>query len=133
MGRYDDIINLPHHVSPYRKRMDNIERAAQFSPFAALTGYSELIKEMARETDTRVTLSEDSLLEISATLNELNARIKDLPLVALTYFEKDGEKEGGHYVDYQGNLRRIDEVGKQLIFADKKVIQIEDIFSIEAK
>ena len=95
MGKYDDIINLPHHVSASRHRMSMQERAAQFQPFRALTGYEDAVHETARLTDERVELTEDEKALLDAKLQELADRIDRHPLVTLTYFQPDKRKTGG--------------------------------------
>ena len=130
MSRYDDIIDLPRSVSSLRKKMSSRERASQFAPFAALTGYGDLLKEIARETQQKIALSEDALAELAAILNKLQENIASHPEIRLSYFRKDDKKEGGHYLVYEGKLRRIDEVEGKLYFYGGVTIAIADIIEI---
>ena len=107
--RYDDIINLPHHVSAVRKRMSMHDRAAQFSPFAALTGYDDAIDETARLTDKQFELSEDERNRLDEQLRLIADRIEEQPELEVTYFQPDELKEGGAYLTTRGCVRRIDE------------------------
>ena len=127
---YRDIINLPHHRSTKRKHMSLHDRAAQFAPFAALRGYDEEITETARTTDARIELSVEEIEELNDKLNSLIADIKQKPKVSITYFKPDEKKSGGAYVTIKGNLRRIDEVEKIIIFTDEKKIRIDDVYDI---
>lgn len=131
MGDYDDIINLPHHQSAKRPRMSNAERAAQFSPFAALTGYEDVLEETARLTDRRVELSESEQAELDRQLQWLQERVSEKPMVTVTYFQPDEKKDGGSYVTFTGQVRRVDDVQKEIIFADGSTISIDDLFSIQ--
>lgn len=126
--KYDDIIDLPHYEPKNHPRMARIDRAAQFAPFAALTGYEELIKETARLTNKRKTLSDDEKEEINRTLNLLISKIKETPRVRVIYFKEDERKEGGEYVEYEGNLKKIE--ADSLIFSSKKKILLSDLSSI---
>ena len=125
--KYDDIINLPHPTSRRFPRMPLPERAAQFSPFAALTGYDSVIAETARLTDRRVELDESLRLELDAALHGLAARLPDRPEVLVTYFREDPKKEGGEYVHVSGRLRKIDSFTRTLVLDDGTVIPIDDI------
>lgn len=113
--KYDDIINLPHHVSLTHPHMSRLDRAAQFSPFAALTGYDAAIKETARLTDKKVELGEYELEELNRTLLELSDHISQHPQVMVTYFEPDKCKEGGAYITVSKEIKRIDEMRKPFI------------------
>ena len=129
--KYDDIINLPHHVSLTHPHMSRLDRAAQFSPFAALTGYDAAIKESARLTDKKVELGEYELEELNRTLLELSDHISQLPQVMVTYFEPDKCKEGGAYITVSKEIKRIDEIEQAIYFTDGSKIPLSDIFSIE--
>ena len=107
------------------------ERAAQFSPFAALTGYSESVKETARLTKNKKELLEDMKCEIDNKLQLIEEHIKDKPEVSVLYFIKDKKKSGGNYKEYTGIIRRIDKVNGKVIFADKTIIDLNDIFDIK--
>ena len=104
MGKYDDIINLPHHVSATRPRMSMIDRAAQFSPFAALTGYDAAIKETGRLTDRRIELTEDSRAAMDRKQQLLVENLADHPEVSVTYFVPDERKAGGAYITVTGRV-----------------------------
>ncbi len=122
MGKYDDIINLPHHVSETHAHMSAVDRAAQFSPFAALTGYEATISETARLTDEEIELSADQIEELDAKVQHLTQVLEQepdiKPLVTITYFIPDEKKSGGAYVDYTGNVKRVDQAAKCMIFTD---------------
>ena len=107
MGKYDDIIDLPHFVSKKYPQMSMRDRAAQFSPFAALTGYDAEIKETARLTDKRIEFDEDVLDRLNERLNILRKCLDDgdvYPDVRITYFEKDLKKDGGKYITMSGRV-----------------------------
>lgn len=127
---YADIIGLPHHSSPLHAKMSMKDRAAQFSPFAALTGYEDVITETARLTNARVELDESQKLALDEKLREL--LLVDSPVITLTYFCADKRKKGGEYVDYTGTLKKIDEMGRCLIFDDGTCISISDVMSISS-
>lgn len=128
MSRYEDIINLPHHQSDKRPHMSNYERAAQFSPFAALTGFDDEINEAARLTDCRPQLTEDQL----NSLDEAIQRISDLekPLIAVTFFVPDVNKSGGSYRVYTGTLRFLDLGEGKLKFTDDTAIPLDDVVDV---
>ena len=128
---YEDIINLPHHVSKTRKTMSLENRSAQFAPFAALTGYGEAIQETSRLTTNKKDLSETEKSIIDNKLRILNSIIKDKPLATITYFVPDSKKSGGKYITESGNIRRIDVINNEIIFVNKKIIKITDIIDIE--
>ena len=131
ISRYSDIINYPHHQSERRPHMSVYNRAAQFAPFAALTGYEESIEETARLTDRRIELSEYEIEELNAKLNFIQEHIKERPEVTITYFQPDERKEGGSYITVAGKVRRIDEVIGVLVFEDEKIICLETIIEID--
>ena len=130
---YDDIINLPHHVSTTRPHMPAIDRAAQFAPFAALTGHDAAIKETARLTDERVELDECIKADLSDRLQIIADRIKEHPEIAITYFQPDAKKNGGAYVTAVGTAKKIDEYERIVILTDGTVIPIDEILSIEGQ
>lgn len=125
--QYDDIIDLPHHVSPKRPRMDRIDRAAQFSPFAALTGYDAAIKETGRLTDERIELSEESHAALDRKQQLLLDNLADRPEVSVTYFVPDERKSGGAYVTVTGRVKKVDEPGRLLILTDGTKIPLDEI------
>ena len=129
-GKYDDIINLPHPTSKRFPRMPLAERAAQFSPFAALTGYDAVIRETARLTGSRIELDECRRQELDAALRDLAARLGSRPEVLVTFFRKDSRKEGGEYVHVSGRLRKIDPFTRTLVLEDGTVIPVDDILEL---
>ena len=130
MSDYDDIINLPHHQSKNHPHMSLYDRAAQFAPFAALTGYDDAVKEARRLTDSKPELDENQLEELDQKLADLTTRIEEHPEVTITYFEPDDKKEGGAYVTCVGKLKKIDIYEKQLVLTGNRFIRICDIVSI---
>ena len=132
-SEYDDIINLPHHVSVTRPHMTVIDRAAQFSPFAALTGYAAAIKETARLTDDRVELDEYIKGALSEKLQLLAERIKEYPEIIITYFQPDVKKNGGSYVTANSTVKKIDEYERMVVMSDGTAIPIDDIISIDGQ
>lgn len=128
---YEDIIHLPHHVSPTRPQMSMSERAAQFSPFAALTGYGDVIAETARTTDQQAELDEDLLAELDQKLRVLAEHLQDVPKVSLTYFQPDIRKEGGAYRTVSCKVTKIDQTAGKLKTADGLEIPFEDLCAID--
>lgn len=128
MGKYDDIIDLPHHVSTTHPHM--IDRAAQFMPFRALTGYEDAVQETARLTDEKIELTEDEKALLDVRLQKLADKIAGHPQLTATYFQPDKKKAGGAYVTITGQLKRIDDYEGVLILMSGERIQIEDILEI---
>lgn len=128
---YDDIINLPHHVSTKRPHMTAINRAAQFSPFAALTGHGAAIKETARLTDKRIELDEYMKAALNNKLQILLDQFKKYPEIEITYFRPDTRKNGGTYVTTTGIAKKIDEYERVIIMTDGMTIHIDEIIRIE--
>ena len=133
MNNYDDIINLPHHQSKNHPHMSLHDRAAQFAPFAALTGYDDAVKEARRLTDSKPELDENHLEELDQKLADLMSRIEEHPEVVVTYFEPDDKKEGGAYVTCVGKIKKIDGYKRRLIFEDSKDINIDNIKEMEGR
>lgn len=129
---FDDIINLPHHVSATRPQMSMLDRAAQFSPFAALTGYDDAIKETGRLTDEKIEMDEDRKAALDMKQAYLIEMIDEQPEISITYFLPDAKKSGGAYVTVTGNLKRFDEYERLLILTDGKKIPMDDIADIES-
>lgn len=129
-NEYADIINLPHHVSSKRPQMSMLERAAQFSPFAALSGFDSAITETARLTDQRITLDEYEIETLNERLMLIAQRLEEAPEVVITYFQPDERKTGGEYVTVPGVVKKIDELKGQVIFTDGTVIPINEIISV---
>ncbi|MDD3919735.1 MAG: hypothetical protein PHO41_00960 [Eubacteriales bacterium] len=131
--RYDDIMHLPHPVSSVHPPMPQADRAAQFSPFAALTGYADAIDETARLTDARVELDEDGKSALDSRLQLLQNSIKAQPEVTVTYFQPDEKKTGGAYVTATGAVQKIDGYRRLLCMTDGTAIPINDIYAIEGE
>jgi len=129
--KYDDIIGLPRPVSRKRSRMSDYERAAQFSPFAALTGYDGVIAETARLTDAEIELDEGGKYLLNERLLEIQERITEQPRVRLTCYRPDAKKLGGSYVTVTGKVKRLDPVTKSVILTDGNLIPIHRIYGIE--
>ncbi|MBR6657531.1 MAG: hypothetical protein IKL18_05095 [Oscillospiraceae bacterium] len=127
---YFEILSREHPTSKKHPRMSRMNRAAQFAPFAALTGYEESIEETARLTDRRIELSEYEMEELNAKLNFIQEHIKERPEVTITYFQQDERKEGGAYLTVIGKVRRIDDANKVIIFEDERLTYIEKITDI---
>ena len=130
MSRYDDIIHLPHHVSKTRKPMLMINRAAQFAPFAALSGHDEAIAETARLTVPKQMLSSDEQEMLSKRLAYVIEHISERPSLTFTYFIPDPLKEGGRYVTVIGIIRTYDEFEKSIMLEDGTILSIDKIIAI---
>ena len=130
--KYDDIINLPHHVSKKHPQMLLRDRAAQFSPFAALTGHKATINETARLTDEKQILSEDVIAKLNEQLNLIKENISTNPIVTITYFVPDDRKSGGAYISNTGVVKKINEYNHTVILTDKTVIPIEQISEMQS-
>ena len=130
-GKYDDIINLPHHVSKMRPHMPMSDRAAQFSPFAALSGYGDAVKETARQTTKRIELAEDARAALEEKIRFLADTLSDDPTVEITYFQPDKKKSGGAYVTAIGIVKRIDDVERTIIMRDGQRIAVTDIIAVD--
>ncbi len=132
-SKYDDIINLPHHVSTKHAPMLAINRAAQFSPFAALTGYDNAVKETARLTEDRITLDEQMQEALSQKLQIIEKLLPEHPEVAITYFQPDKKKQGGAYLTATSAVKKLDEAERIVIMEDGKEIHINEIVRIEGQ
>ena len=130
MNEYDDIINLPHHQSSKRAHMSNHQRAAQFAPFAALTGYDAAIDETARLTDQKLELSDEQADYLNAQIQRIIENIADKPQVEITHFGPDNHKSGGEYVTVTGRVRRVDDSNREIVFVDGMTVAIDDVFVI---
>lgn len=130
--KYDDIINLPHHVSKKHPQMSLHDRAAQFSPFAALTGHKAAINETARLTDEKQILSEDVIAKLNEQLNLIKENIGANPIVTITYFVPDDKKSGGAYISNTGVVKKINEYNHTVVLTDKTVIPIEQISEMQS-
>mgnify|MGYP005768275833 FL=1 len=130
---YDDIIHLPHHVSKTRPQMSMEDRAAQFSPFAALTGYDAAILETGRLTEDKLELGEETQAILDRKQRYLAEIIDTKPEITVTYFVPDEKKSGGAYSTVTGFLKRIDEYERVLMLTDGRKIQLDAILDIESE
>lgn len=130
-GKYDDIINLPHHVSAKRPQMSRLVRAAQFAPFAALVGLDDEMEETARLTDAKPELEEAEKEKINRVLLEIRNNPQKETAVELTFFRPDGRKDGGAIITRPCTVRRIDEIQRKLILSDRSEIEFDNILSIK--
>lgn len=131
--QYDDIITLPHHVSKTRPQMSMVDRAAQFSPFAALTGYDAAIKETGRLTDEKVNLSEEEKEALDRKQQILMEWLGDHPALTITFFVPDEKKSGGAYMTKSGKLKKIDEFERVMLLTDGTKIPLDDVVEIESE
>ena len=129
--KYEDMLYLEPPVSKIHRKMSISERAAQFMPFAALTGYEDLIRESSRITQRRIELSETEIEELKHKLEFLHVHEKENPLIKVMYFLQDLKKNGGSYQTVEKQLHRIDDIEKKIIFKDRTTIQFDDIISVE--
>ena len=130
-GKYDDIINLPHHVSAKRPQMSRSARAAQFAPFAALVGLDDEMEETARLTDAKPELEEAEKEKINRVLLEIRNNPQKETAVELTFFRPDGRKDGGAIITRPCTVRRIEEIERKLILSDRSEIEFDNILSIK--
>ena len=130
---YNDIINLPHYVSAKRPQMPMMDRAAQFSPFAALTGYDDAIHETARLTNDRIDLSEEEKETLDRKQQILVEKLSIHPALTITYFVPDAKKSGGVYVTINGNLKKIDEFERWMLLTNGTKIPLDDVVDIESE
>ena len=129
---YDDIINLPHHVSSTRPQMSMIDRAAQFSPFAALTGYDAAIKETGRLTDEKIELDEEALSNLNMKFQILFEKLDEQPDIAITYFKPDETKSGGAYLTTTDKIKKVDEYERIITTANGTKIPMDDVINLES-
>ena len=135
---YADILTLPHHKASNRPQKSMHDRAAQFSPFAALTGFDDVIAETSRRTDQKIELSESQMTLLNQKLNLIDDAVQDgyHPMVTVVYFVPDAKKDGGSYQEYTGKMRQLDPVERKLVFlaanerSAGKEISIDDILEI---
>lgn len=131
MGKYDDIIHLEHPTSLKHPRMSQVDRAAQFSPFAALTGHEEAIEETARRTTEKIELSDEDKARLDRNYQWFKQNIASHPVVSVTYFVPDEHKQGGRYLQMTGELKKVDEYKRTLIFMNGTTISLEDVLELE--
>lgn len=129
--RYDEIINLPRHISETHPPLGKDSYAAQFSPFESLTGYDDVVEEAARTTDNRVYIDDDEKIRLSELLTEILKHSDEKPKVTFTYFVADKVKDGGEFVTVKGTVKKYRESENSIIMDDDTVIAIEDITDIE--
>lgn len=129
--KYEDMLYLEPPVSKIHRKMSISERAAQFMPFAALTGYEDLIRESSRITQRRIELSETEIDELKNNLEILHEHEKEKPMIKVMYFLQDLKKNGGSYQTVEKHLHHIDDIEKKIIFKDRTTIQFDDIISVE--
>ena len=129
-GKYDDIINMSHHISKKHPRMSLENRSAQFAPFAALTGYEDEVEETARITDKRIEITDEIKSKINMKLQIIQETIKTKPKVTIKYFIPDNKKEGGSYKTVTSNVLKIDQYKKLVVLKDNTKIFISDIINI---
>ncbi len=132
-AKYDDIINLPHHVSKTRPQMPMSDRAAQFAPFAALTGYDSAIKETGRLTDEKIELDEEALTVLDRKYQLLMDALDEAPEIEITYFKPDERKAGGKYVSATGTVKKVDDFERLITMQDGLKIPMDDVLSIDGE
>lgn len=130
---YDDIINLPHHISVTHSQMSRHDRAAQFSPFAALTGHDAAVKETARLTSGRIEPDENIRTYLDEKMSIIQEQADRHPEITITYFQPDPRKEGGAYVETVGFLKKIDTYNRVLVMQDGEKIPIDEVIDIAFK
>ena len=131
--RYDDIIRLPHHVSDVHPQMSRMNRAAQFSPFAALTGYEEAVRETERLTEEKIELDESQKAVLEERVQRLLAMKDKKPEVSVTWFQPDARKAGGEYVTHSGCLLGYNGQDRVLVMEDGTRIPVNDLYSVEGE
>lgn len=129
---YEDIVNLPPHISKKHPQPSMMDRAARFAPFAAITGYEEMVLEEARVTEEQIHLDEDAVALICEKINMIQEFIDEEPEVKITYFEPDKKKSGGAYITITGTPKRVDEYEQILILIDGKKIKFDSIYRLES-
>ena len=130
---YEDIVNLPPHISKRHPQPSMIDRAARFAPFAAITGYEEMVLEEARVTEERIDLDEGALALLNEKLNMIQEFLDEEPEVTITYFEPDKKKSGGAYISITGIVKRIDEYEHLVIMKDGARIFIDSIYDLQSE
>ena len=131
MNEYGDIINLPHHVSSRHPQMSMMNRAAQFAPFAALTGHAAAIEETARLTDEQHELADEDSEALNQTLAYLRETINEHPTITITYFEPDKKKAGGAYKTIEGQLQNIDDYNQSIVLKSGEAIPLKSVLDIQ--
>lgn len=131
--KYKDIINLERPRSQKKVQMPRKDRAAQFAPFAALTGHEAAVKETGRLTEKRIELDQYMKDELNRKLQILRKQIKDQPKVSISYFEADGRKEGGRYINLRARVKKIDSYGRTILMEDDSLIPMDEILKLDIK
>lgn len=132
-NRYNEIINLPHHVSKTRPQMPMLDRAEQFAPFAALTGYDSAIKETGRLTDEKIEMDEEALNILNMKFQILVDSLDDEPEVTFTYFKPDERKAGGAYLEVTGTVKKVDDFERLIVMQNGTKMPMDDILNIEGE
>ena len=132
-SKYSKIIDLPHYVSPHRVPMSRHDRAAQFAPFAALSGYSEDIQEAERIADSELELSEDMLLTLNRKMDILLSHLEEKPEITVTYFLPDPKKEGGKYYKITSRVVDVFKSERTMVFENKNVLSLDSIYDMESE
>lgn len=130
-GKYDDIINLPHWEPQQHPRMAALDRAGQFAPFAALTGYDSMVAEKARLTDSRIELDEEQRLSLDQSLACIVERLADHPVLKIVHFVQDSRKKGGRYVTTEGRVQNLELHKRRIILKGGKSLLLDDILQME--
>lgn len=130
-NKYDDIINLPHHISKKHPQMTLEARAAQFAPFAALTGYDDEVKETARLTNRRIELDDEAKSILDNKIQIVLEQISQRPTVSITYFIPDTRKAGGEYVTITGIIKKVDSYNQVIVLENRTEIPINEIIDID--
>ena len=131
--KYNEIMGLPHHVSKTRSQMPMSDRAAQFAPFAALTGYDSAIKETGRLTDERIELNEEALTALDMKYQLLMDAFDDAPEVTITYFQPDERKTGGKYITATGTVKKVDDFERRITMQNGTKILMDDVLNIDGE
>lgn len=132
-SKYEEIMKHPHHVSKTRPQMPMSDRAAQFAPFAALTGYDSAIKETGRLTNERIALDEEALTALDRKYQLLMDALDDAPEVTITYFQPDERKAGGKYISATGAVKKVDDFERRITMQDGAKIPMDDVLSIDGE
>ncbi len=130
---YADMMELPHYVSSNRLPMSRLDRAAQFAPFAALTGFGDVIEECGRLTEGEITLSEEEIGALNEKLQEIGKQLSEQPEICVLWFQPDGRKSGGAYREITGRVKKLDEFHRQVVLTDGTRIPMENIYEIRRK
>ncbi len=131
MDKYQDMVHLPHHMSKTHAHMPVQDRAAQFAPFAALSGHYEAVKETARLTEERIEPDESCKEILDRKLKEIVEKLKEEPVITITYFVPDAQKAGGSYVTKIGGAKRIDACERILFLTDGTRIMLDEVIKID--